>query len=152
MDPWKWRQDTFGHTDLDGQSQRTIDTTPRTHRHVHSIPQAQARGHKAQTQPGLLRLARLARPLLLALSPSRPCPGFSAELPPAHQESLPPTDTGVHTQNPCIQTHDTSFHFWRHGGLEAAPPTLEAKGPPVPGAVPPWAEAVAHEAQGEARP
>lgn len=66
-------------------------------------------------------------------------------------------NTGVHTAS-CIQTHDTSFTFGIMVGWRQHPPILEAKGPLVPGAEPslglslPPAQALAHEAKGEARP
>lgn len=65
---------------------------------------------------------------------------------------MPPMNTGVNTQRPCIQTHNTSFTFGIMVGGKQHPPTLEAKGPPSLGLSLPWAQALAHEAEGEAGP
>nr|AAH11875.1 ELAVL3 protein [Homo sapiens]CAC21655.1 hypothetical protein [Homo sapiens] len=74
------------------------------------------------------------------LGPLALAPRFSAEISPGPPAvSLAPTNTGVHTQRTCIETHDTSFHLGVTVGWRQPPPPqhLRPKDTPVPGAQPP---------------
>lgn len=125
VETYIWRHESR-HPVTEKQTQH-----PGTHRHTHSVPQAQAR------RPSPIPLARLARPTFRHSAPPAPAPGSLQSSLLAHQRSMPPMNTGMHTQRPCIQTHDTSFTFGIMVGWRQHPPILEAKGPPVPGAEPP---------------
>uniref|UniRef100_A0A2K6AMX1 Uncharacterized protein n=1 Tax=Macaca nemestrina TaxID=9545 RepID=A0A2K6AMX1_MACNE len=63
------------------------------------------------------------------LGPLALAPRFSAEISPGPPVvSLAPTNTGVHTQRTCIETHDTSFHLGARWLRERPSPE-----PPPPG-------------------
>lgn len=150
--PCESRTDAFGHT---SRHPVTQSQHPGTHRHAHSIPQAQARGHSPDPSP-------VHSPFCPARAPS---PGAQphSPLPQVLCRALSWLLSGP--CHPQTQAFTHSVHASRHTiprspfgvmvGWTQPPQYLRPKDPPphpTPGAEPPWAKALAHEAKGEAQP
>lgn len=133
--------DTWRH-----KSRHSFAEKQTQHTGARSIPQAQARG------PSPIPPAQPAWPPAQFSAPLDPALGSLQSSLLAHPWSMPPTNTGVNTQRPCIQTHDTSFTFGIMVGWKQHPQHLRPKDPLSLGLSLPWAQALDHEAEGEAGP
>lgn len=126
---------------------------PGTHRHAHSIPQAHVTGPSPGPHPVCFLQPGQPGPSSGHSAPVAPAPGSLQSSLLAHQWSLPPKNTGVHTQRPCIQTHTiprSLLASWWAGG--STPQHLRPKDPLSLELSLPWAQALAHKTEGEVGP